>query len=174
MQRLEATPSSAGCRVDGIAPTADIARLQQRVLALVAEANCAAVASPGAVDGNARAGYGFTLTLAPLAGGGVCLQPPETPPAEPQAGVDMQSRHEHPPVHPDTARAAGQHGVAMVVVLVDADEVPVASLIARSTDVPALDAAALEASQRWTYGRHDMPRAPGIGLVRVPVPFDAD
>lgn len=167
MQTLEASQTESGCRIEGVAPTADIADLQQRALAVVAEANCAAQATPGkvgVVGRGADAGHGFTLTLAAPPGGGVCLQ-------SPSAGVDVMSRDEHPAFHPGTA---GQGGVAMVVVLVDPDESPVVSLISRSSGHPALDTAALEASQRWTYARMDTPREPGIGLVLVPVPFEVE
>ncbi|MDR6990156.1 TonB family protein [Luteimonas sp. 3794] len=174
MQTLEASQTESGCRIEGIAPTADIAALQQRALALIAEANCAARATPGevgAVGSGADAGHGFTLTLAAPPGGGVCLQSPGATPPSPQTGLDMMSRHEHPAVHPGTA---GRGGVAMVVVLVDPDQSPVVSLISRSSGHPALDTAALEASQRWTYTRMDTPREPGIGLVLVPVPFEVE
>lgn len=177
MQTLEASQSDTGCRIHGVAPTAEIAGLQQRALAMVAEANCAAIATPGAVTpagGGASAGHGFTLLLAPPAGGGVCLQPPHSRPAAPQAGVDIMSRTEHPAVYPEEASARDDTGIAMVMVLVDPDAAPVLSLISRSTGVPALDAAALAASERWTYMRIDEPREPGLGLVLVPVPFEAD
>jgi len=76
------------------------------------------------------------------------------------------------PNYPSEARRAGHQGVVVIAVEVTADGRAGSVRLSRSSGFPLLDAAAMQAVQRWTFEPARALGIPTASRVEVPVRFD--
>lgn len=107
------------------------------------------------------------MLAAPLMAADTAREPAPLPPA----AVDIASKNRNPPRYPPEAFRAGAEGEVLVQVMVDANGSWADARVTRSSGSALLDAAAVEATRRWSYiaAQHD--GTPVAGAVQIPVVF---
>lgn len=79
-----------------------------------------------------------------------------------------------PPRYPRSALRRGESGEVLLDVIVGANGRPLRVEVERSSRVPALDAAAVEAVRRWRFQPAQRQGEPVPARVRIPVTFNPD
>ncbi len=79
--------------------------------------------------------------------------------------------HNPTPVYPSAARWAGEQGMVMLRVLVDAEGNPKQIQIEHSSGFPRLDRAAKAAVSQWRFKPGSRDGQPAAMWVRVPIRF---
>lgn len=173
MQALTLQQNDAGCRVVGMAPTQDIAAMQQRALVVMATSQCGALATPGYIQQVSAPGitsYGFTLRLTAKRDA-VCDALGTGERETPAVSMDEASRRSNPPHYPPAMTRAGLDGRVILTFLVDANGAAAATLVQTSSGQAAFDQSATEAARNWRFHRDAASKHPALLLVRVPVRF---